>query len=134
MAKSKLETPNRPLNFWKADQIFHHLPQINEWEKEQQQQRWNNKPGMDDLEKNFNINNRSHDPKTLQISYFKHSILFLYMLFFSNDWTHMALGSVHSYIELFWAKQLTTVKRNFSKTYIDFHSFRNRWNFKKNEF
>lgn len=32
-------------------QIKYHLPQVNEWEKEQQQQRWNNKPGMNDLEK-----------------------------------------------------------------------------------
>lgn len=29
---------------------LYYLPQVNEWKKEQQQQRWNNKPGMDDLE------------------------------------------------------------------------------------
>lgn len=66
---------------------------------------------MDNLEKNFNIINRFHNPKKLQISYFKNSMLFLYMLFFSNDQTHMALASVHSYIELLGAEQLISKQK-----------------------
>ena len=72
---------------------------------------------MDDLEKNFNIINRSRNlKKKIQTSYFKNSMLFLCMLWFSNTKTEAALGTVNTCNS--WCSTTNKIEISYIETFI----------------